>query len=259
MALLTGAFGKLGPVWCKALLEAGAVVAVCDHPDANESPEICELLNQYGTARIKLFRGDVLDRDSQHELRKRVVRDLGPLDVLVNNAGIDNPPKLRESLRIEDIPKEDFLSVVNVNLYGVFLVSQIFGSDMVKMGKGSIINIGSLYGSVSPDSSFYTHIDSDPPFIKPPAYAASKAGLLQLTRYFAAHWGESGVRVNALSPGGVEDDQDEDFKAKFCTRVPLKRMALAKDLIGPLVFLASDASLYVTGQNLQVDGGFTIW
>jgi NAD(P)-dependent dehydrogenase (short-subunit alcohol dehydrogenase family) len=112
---------------------------------------------------------------------------------------------------------------------------------------------------VSPDAHFYDHLPSDPPFLKPPAYGASKAALVNLTRYFAAHWGPHGVRVNALSPGGVEGGQDPEFRRKFIARVPLGRMAAAQDLRGPLIFLASDASAYVTGIELRVDGGFTSW
>jgi NAD(P)-dependent dehydrogenase (short-subunit alcohol dehydrogenase family) len=130
---------------------------------------------------------------------------------------------------------------------------------MVQAGRGSIINIGSLYASVSPDAHFYDHLPSDPPFLKPPAYGASKAALVNLTRYFATHWGPHGVRVNALSPGGVEGGQDPEFRRKFIARVPLGRMAAAQDLRGPLIFLASDASAYVTGIELRVDGGFTSW
>jgi NAD(P)-dependent dehydrogenase (short-subunit alcohol dehydrogenase family) len=130
---------------------------------------------------------------------------------------------------------------------------------MVAAGRGSIINIGSLYAGVSPDERFYDHIPGDPPFLKPPAYGASKAAVVNLTRYLATLWAPHGVRVNALSPGGVLGGQDEEFKGKFCHRVPMGRMATAEDLHGPLLFLASRASSYVTGTELMVDGGFTAW
>ena len=142
---------------------------------------------------------------------------------------------------------------------GLFQVIQIFGSAMTKARRGSIINIGSLYASVAPDPRFYDHIRSNPPFLKPPAYGASKAAVVNLTKYLATAWGPYGVRVNTLSPGGVLGSQDEQFKRKFCDRVPLGRMAVYDDLIGPLQFLASDASAYVTGAELRVDGGFTAW
>jgi NAD(P)-dependent dehydrogenase (short-subunit alcohol dehydrogenase family) len=125
---------------------------------------------------------------------------------------------------------------------------------MREAGGGSIVNLGSLYATVAPEPRFYDHL---PGFVKPAAYAASKAGVLQLTRYFARLWGPHGVRVNALSPGGVRATQDPEFIEKYCARVPLGRMAEPDDLRGPLVFLASDASRYVTGHELRVDGGFT--
>jgi NAD(P)-dependent dehydrogenase (short-subunit alcohol dehydrogenase family) len=124
-------------------------------------------------------------------------------------------------------------------------------------GRGSIVNISSIYASVAPEPAFYEHLDVDPPFLKPAAYGASKAGVLNLTRYFARLWGPFGVRVNAISPGGLFAGQDELFLEKYCERTPLRRMADPDDLRGPLLFLASDASRYVTGHELRVDGGFT--
>ena len=149
--------------------------------------------------------------------------------------------------------------MVEVNLLGTFQVIQVFGARMVAEGRGSIINIGSLYASVSPDQRFYDHLAGDLPFLKSPAYGASKAGVVNMTKYFSTLWGPSGVRVNTLSPGGVLGGQDEQFKAKYGSRVPLGRMAVPDDLTGPLVFLATAASSYVTGHELRVDGGFTAW
>jgi NAD(P)-dependent dehydrogenase (short-subunit alcohol dehydrogenase family) len=259
IAVVTGALGRLGPVWSEALLEVGAFVVATDHPEATESIEFEALVKKYGSERIRLWRADVTDRESLENMKCGSKKLWGVASVLVNNAGIDVPPSLGKSFRIEDIPQEMFIPVLNVNTFGTFLVSQVFGGEMVINGQGSIVNIGSLYGTASPDASFYTHIECDPPFVKPPAYAASKAGVIQLTKYLATHWGPYGVRVNTLSPGGVEGGQDADFKRKFCARVPLHRMAETEDLKGPLVFLASDASSYVTGHNLQVEGGFTAW
>jgi NAD(P)-dependent dehydrogenase (short-subunit alcohol dehydrogenase family) len=124
-------------------------------------------------------------------------------------------------------------------------------------GSGSIVNIASVYATQAPDPRLYDHLPGDPPFLKPPAYGASKAGVLSLTRYFARLWGPSGVRVNALSPGGVRGDQDEEFVRRYCERVPARRMAEPDDLTGPLLYLAGPGSRYVNGQELRVDGGFT--
>jgi NAD(P)-dependent dehydrogenase (short-subunit alcohol dehydrogenase family) len=258
VAIVTGAFGRLGPLWCEALVDAGATVVGLDLPGA-KPPERFAALQRRAADRLRALPADVRDRASLDAARDRCVKDAGIPSVLVNNAGIDQPPGPAKTWRIEDIPIEVFRGTVDVNLVGAFQAAQVFGPGMVKAGQGSIINIGSLYASVSPDARFYDHLPTDPPFLKPPAYGASKAGLVNLTRYLATHWAPHGVRVNALSPGGVEGGQDPEFKRKFVARVPLGRMASLDDLRGPLIFLASDASSYVTGIELRVDGGFTSW
>jgi NAD(P)-dependent dehydrogenase (short-subunit alcohol dehydrogenase family) len=226
VAIVTGALGNLGPVWCTALLEAGAVVVGVDLREADGVEQ-----------------ADVTDRPSL----ECVLKAHGAPHVLVNNAGIDTPPGADANASFRD--------TLDVNVLGVFNATEVFGGAMRDAGRGAIVNIGSLYASVAPEPSFYDHFD--PPFHKPPAYGASKAGVVALTRYYARLWGPSGVRVNALSPGGVRGDQDEEFVRKYSGRVPLGRMAEAADLVGPLLFLASDASAYVTGYELRVDGGFT--
>lgn len=257
VALVTGAFGRLGPTWCEALLDAGAIVCGLDLEGAKPSPAYAGLEQTWGK-RLHTIRADVCDRSSLEDARG-ALKEIGDPAVLVNNAGIDQPPGPARTYRIEDVPLEDFRGVLDVNLVGAFLAAQVFGPAMVRAGRGSIINIGSLYASVSPDPRNYDHLRCDPPFLKPPAYGASKAGLVSLTRYLSTHWGPSGVRVNSLSPGGVEGGQDDTFKHKFVARVPLSRMAQPRDLGGPLIFLASDASSYVTGIDLLVDGGYTAW
>jgi NAD(P)-dependent dehydrogenase (short-subunit alcohol dehydrogenase family) len=191
---------------------------------------------------------DVRDRAALVALRDRL--GAAPT-ILVNNAGIDQPPDAGAQAVLDH---DDFLRVLDVNLAGAFNAMLVFGEPMAAAGRGAIVNIGSLYASISPEPSFYDHMDG---FLKPPAYGASKAGLVQLTKYFARLWGPRGVRVNALSPGGVRGGQDDEFLRKYCARVPLGRMAEAEDLGGPLVFLASGAARYLTGHELRVDGGFT--
>lgn len=259
IAIVTGVLGKLGPTWTGALLEAGATVVGIDLPKASISSTFAQMQQDYGENRLYLYRGDIGDRTTLVEIRDRCLAEIGIPSIIVNNAGIDQPPGPAKTYTLEEIPLEVCRQVFEVNILGAFQVIQIFGEPMVKAGGGSIINIGSLYASVSPDARFYDHLKCDPPFLKPPAYGASKAALINLTRYFATHWGRFGVRVNTLSPGGVLGGQDEAFKQKFCDRVPLGRMANLEDLVGPLIFLASDASLYVTGTELKVDGGFTAW
>jgi NAD(P)-dependent dehydrogenase (short-subunit alcohol dehydrogenase family) len=248
VAVVTGALGRLGPVWCAALGAQGATVIGLDLAGDGDAPAGMAALQQ----------ADVTDRPSLEAARAAIVDRFDEPSILVNNAGIDQPPDAAASTYlIEDMPAEAFRATVDVNLLGTFLATQAFGAPMARAGAGAIVNVGSLYAGIAPDPSFYDHMPVEPPFLKPPAYGASKAGVLHLTRYFARLWGPRGVRVNALSPGGVLGDQDEQFLAKYCARVPLRRMAEPEDLRGPLVFLVSDASRYLTGHELRVDGGFT--
>ena len=260
IAVVTGALGKLGPIWIDTLLQAGAIVFALDHPDAKASDAFKKLQTRFDEHRLQLAFADVTVREDLESVSHKCVNTFGVPSVLVNNAGIDQPPdQLDNACCLEEIPIELNLKIFEVNAMGLFLVTQVFGGQMVKAGRGTIINIGSLYASVAPDSRFYDHIKCDPPFLKPPAYGASKAAAVNFTRYLATLWAPCGVRVNALSPGGVLGDQDPEFQRKFCSRVPLGRMAEDSDLRGPLLFLASSASSYVTGIELVVDGGFTAW
>jgi NAD(P)-dependent dehydrogenase (short-subunit alcohol dehydrogenase family) len=234
VAVVTGALGNLGPVWCSTLTGTGMTVIGIDVRPG-----------------LGMEEADVRDRAALRAILDRVVAEHEPPLVLVNNAGIDFPPIPGDGGQDE----EAFAQTLAVNVQGVFNATEVFGGAMCDAGRGAIINIGSLYASVAPDPSFYDHID--PPFVKPSAYGASKAAVISLTRYFARLWGPYGVRVNALSPGGIRVAQDPEFQRKFCARVPLGRMGETGDLGGPLLFLASAASAYVTGQELRVDGGFT--
>lgn len=239
VAVVTGSQGKLGPAFSQALAAAGATVVGLDLAGGD-------------------IQADVTDRASLERARDELTERAGAPSILVNGAGIDQPPDAAATTILpEDVPAEAFRGTLDVNLVGTFSAIQVFGPAMRDAGSGSIVNIGSLYASIAPRPELYDHIEADPPFLKPAAYGASKAGVLHLTRYFARLWGPRGVRVNALSPGGVAGGQDEQFTAKYCAHVPLGRMAEPGDLAGPLVFLASDASAYLTGQELRVDGGFT--
>lgn len=259
-AVVTGAFGKLGCVWTKALLEADAKVAALDLPGLDPSQCLKDLQKKFGPKSLRFYKSDITLKKSLLVAQKKIKKELGEVDILVNNAGIDQPPEVTKTYELKDIPSEIFSRVFDVNTLGAFLCIQVFGEGMLKRGKGSIINIASLYASVSPDARLYDHLaTTDPPFLKPPAYGASKAALVNLTKYFATHWANKGVRVNAISPGGVEAGQDTKFKLKYCERTPMGRMAQLEDLEGPLLFLASDASSYVTGIELMVDGGFSVW
>jgi NAD(P)-dependent dehydrogenase (short-subunit alcohol dehydrogenase family) len=230
VAVVTGALGTLGPLWTGALADAGATVVGIDV-----------------RAGDGVLEGDVTDRSSLERVLGEIAGEHGPPAVLINNAGIDVPPGAADDA--------SFGRTLEVNVAGVHNATEVFGGAMCEAGRGSIVNIGSLYAAIAPIPAFYDHIE--PPFTKPAAYGASKAAVVNLTRYYARLWGPYGVRVNALSPGGVRGGQDDEFVRKYSERVPLGRMAEPSDLVGPMLFLASDASAYVTGIELQVHGGFT--
>jgi len=239
VAVVTGASGRLGPVWIAALAAAGATVVGLDLQEADG-----------------VLAADVTDRPALDVALRRIEAEHGTPTVLVNNAGIDQPPDPAAG-GAETL--EAFRRTVDVNLAGTFNAIQAFGPAMVDAGRGSIVNLGSLYATVAPEPRFYDHLPGDPPFLKPAAYGASKAGVLNLTRYFARLWGPHGVRVNAISPGGVWRQQPEQFHDRYRARTPLGRMATEEDLKGAAAYLASDLSSYVTGHNLVVDGGWTTW
>ncbi|MEU8541969.1 SDR family oxidoreductase [Streptomyces sp. NPDC048717] len=259
VAVVTGVCGRLGPVWVDALLGAGADVVGLD-VRGTVGPGLRAVLDDHDPERFTLRVADVTDTDGLRRALDACLDRSGVPSVLVNNAGIDSPPSARGgSWRFEDIPDEVSGGILGVNAHGTLRMCQVFGAEMARHGRGSVVNIGSMYGGLAPDPRMYEHLPVDPPFLKPPAYGMSKAGVAALTRYLAALWGPSGVRVNTLSPGGVLGAQDPVFREKFDARVPLRRMARAEDLTGPLLFLASDLSRYVTGTELAVDGGFGCW
>lgn len=234
IAVVTGGLGNLGPWWAKALKSAGAKVALIDISDKNNSD-----YNYYKT--------DITNLQELKAAHKKINKDLGSVSILVNNAGIDAPPGAKIS---------NYSNLWEVNVQGLVNCIEEFIPDMKRAQRASIINIGSLYLERSPDERLYSHTGFD----KPWAYGASKAAVDAVTRHFATRLAKYAIRVNTLSPGGVFNNQDKEFVKKYSQKVPLKRMAdKEKDLAGPLIFLASEASSYVTGINLQVNGGYTSW
>lgn len=258
VAVVTGAMGLLGKHHCQALAEAGAHVIVAD---LNEDQ--CSLFaEQLPTHSLGIFL-DVTHAGSIHSLLNEVMAQFGHVDVLVNNAAINDmfetPALAAEKSRFENYPLDMWQKSLEVNVTGVFLCSQIIGSQMAKQGKGSIINVASTYGIVAPDQSIYRNPKGEQLFFKSPAYPTTKGAVIAFTKFLAAYWGKSGVRVNALLPGGVENGQDDYFVSNYSKKTPLGRMAKPTDYKGAIVFLASDASEYMTGANLVVDGGWTAW
>ena len=255
-AIVTGALGLLGKEHCRALAEAGANVVVAD---VNEAASIV-----FATELGKNHLGVGVDVTSETSLKTaldKILAHFGTIDVLVNNAAIndmfENPAMAKELSAFENYPVEAFRKSLEVNVTGVFLCSQVFGSVMAQQGSGSIVNIASTYGMVGPDQSIYRNQAGEQTFYKSAAYPATKGAVINFTRFLAAYWGKNGVRVNTLSPGGVENSQDAFFIQNYSAKTLLNRMAQPNDYRGAIVFLASDASAYMTGANLVVDGGWT--
>lgn len=258
VAVVTGAGGLLGKAHCEALAEAGASVVAADL--AIESVEgLAEALNGSHLA-LSL---DVTSPESVNKALREVISRFGKVDILVNNAAVNDmveDPKATSDLsKFENYPLALWNRSLQVNLTGVFLCSQIFGGWMASHGGGSIINIASTYGITAPDQSLYINEAGEQVFHKPPAYSVTKGGVIMFTRYLAAYWGKQKVRVNTLSPGGVWNGQNDFFVAQYSKRTPLGHMAGRNDYQGAIVFLAGEASAYMTGANLVVDGGWTIW
>lgn len=257
-AVVTGAAGLIGKEHCRALSEAGANVIAADM-DLDKTTALAGSLTTESIG-VEL---DVTSPESIKKLRDAVIKKFGHIDILVNNAAIndmfESPKAALEQSRFENYPLELWQKSVDVNLTGVFLCSQILGYEMTQRKKGSIINIASTYGITAPDQSLYINKEGEQSFYKPPAYSATKGAIIMFTRYLASYWGREGVRVNTLTPGGVENGQDEFFIQKYSAKTPLGRMAAPTDYKGAVIFLASDASAYMTGANLVVDGGWTCW
>lgn len=255
-AIVTGALGLLGKKHCEALAEAGAHVIVADMDAEQSAAFAAQLGTQHTGAQL-----DVTSKESVQALQHMVLNRYGTIDILVNNAAVNDmfeqPALAKELSAFEQYPLDAFRKAVEVNITGVFLCAQVLGTAMATQGKGSIINIASTYGVVGPDQSIYRDEAGLQTFYKSAAYPVTKGAVVNFTRFLAAYWGHKGVRVNTLSPGGVENGQDDFFRNNYAAKTLLGRMARADDYQGALIFLASDASAYMTGANLIVDGGWT--
>lgn len=265
ICIVTGGLGQLGSQYSKALLERGAKVAIFSRNISNERVNKVFSQKERDCDNLRFYAVDITDKKSINNALDDIENEWGVPDVLINNAGIDTQPSAPPEVSgpFETFPEDVFREVVNVNLVGTFLMCQAVGARMVKTDKScSIINIGSIYGMVSPVQDIYAYKEklTGVPFIKPVAYSASKSGIYNLTRYLATYWGKKNIRVNTLTLSGVyRNTQDKQFQENYCKRIPIGRMANEDEFNGIIIFLASDASKYMTGSNVVVDGGWTAW
>ncbi len=257
VCIVTGGLGLIGRALVKGLAEHGGRVVITDLDHAacvDRASSLGKDAMGHGA--------DITSKESLGALRDAVIARFGRIDALVNNAAIDDrfdPANAATESMFENYPVERFRRSLDANVTGTFLACQVLGTPMAQQKKGSIINVASTYGLVAPDQKLYIRPDGTQAFFKGPAYPTGKHAVIGLTKFLAAYWGPSGVRVNTLCPGGVENAQDAWFQDNYAKRTPLARMAAPTDYVGAVVFLASDASSYMTGSNLVVDGGWTAW
>lgn len=263
-ALVTGAAGLLGVQHVRALCEVGTDVVLSDVSLEAAEKAAAEVAADFPEARILPLRLDVADPDSVRAALDAVIERFGGVHILINNAAID--PKVQkdsvvETSRLEHFPLQQWDFQIGVGLTGAFLCSQVFGAWMAAHGGGVILNIASDLSVIAPDQRLYRKegLGEDRQPVKPVTYSVIKAGLVGLTRYLATYWAERGVRVNALSPGGVYNGQADEFVNRISRLIPLGRMARADEYRAVVQFLCSDASSYMTGQNIVLDGGRSIW
>jgi NAD(P)-dependent dehydrogenase (short-subunit alcohol dehydrogenase family) len=250
VVVVTGGMGQLGSVYAAGLAERGMRVASFD------------VASRPVPDGVYAYEVDVTDRAAIERGVNEVVTQLGIPHVLINNAGLDSPPDApaEEVGLFEDYPEASFDAVMDVNVKGTLLCCQVIGGAMAREGRGSVINVSSVYGLLSPVQDLYAfRREQGETFVKPVSYSVSKSAVLNLTRYLATYWAKSGVRVNTLTLAGVENDQPAEFVEAYSERVPMGRMLDAGEALGAVVFLASDASSYVTGSNVVVDGGWSAW
>jgi len=254
-AIVTGGAGILGTHFCEALAAYGANVVIADR-DAKAAESLAAKL----PGRPLALAIDLAKEEEIAAMAKAVQARYGCIDILHNNAATKTSDLERYFDPVEKYDMNIWSEVMRVNIDAMFMTAKHIGAAMARQGRGSIIQTASIYGVMAPDQRIYKGSEYLGHEINTPAvYSASKAAVVGFTRYLATYWAASGVRVNALTPGGVESGQNETFKQNYGSRVPLGRMARATEMIGALIFLASDASSYVTGQNIIVDGGLSVW
>jgi NAD(P)-dependent dehydrogenase (short-subunit alcohol dehydrogenase family) len=262
VAIVTGGAGLLGFYHGAILASAGARVVLLDLQASNPGDRARQLATECGSESIGLD-CDITSEASLQEARQKIVERFGRIDILINNAA--NNPKVENGnttwSRFENFPIETWDTDIRVGLTGAFLCSRIFGAEMVKRGSGVIVNVASDLAVIAPDQRLYRvgGLPDDEQPVKPATYSVVKTALLGLTRYLATYWNGANVRVNSISPGGVLNGQPEVFLDRLKQLIPMGRMAERDEYQGAILFLCSDASSYMTGANLVVDGGRSCW
>ena len=263
VAVITGGAGLLGVKHAEAIASAGGVPVLLDVSSAAAQERAAALRETFSADALGLA-ADITTPAAVDAALKVVLGKYGRVDILINNAA--NNPKMESTAgvawsRLENFPLEQWHEDLAVGLTGAFLCSRVFGAEMARRGSGVILNVSSDLGVIAPDQRLYrkdgTPDDEQP--VKPVTYSVVKTGLIGLTRYLATYWAERGVRVNAISPGGVFNDQPDAFVKRLSSLIPLGRMAHVDEYQGAILFLCSDASSYMTGANLVVDGGRSTW
>jgi len=256
IAIVTGAGGLIGQNHVRALSLAGAYVVALDL-----KKESCLALEQENPETVMALGANITKAEELKAVLTATESRWGTPHILINNAAIndmfENPALAAEQSAFENYPVDMFRASLEVNVTGMFLCCQVIGTAMAKAGQGSIVNVASTYGMVGPDQSIYVNPEGQQTFYKSAAYPATKGAVINFTRFLAAYWGNKGVRVNTLSPGGVENGQADWFIQNYSAKTTLGRMAAPTDYMGAVVFLASEASAYMSGANLVVDGGWT--
>jgi NAD(P)-dependent dehydrogenase (short-subunit alcohol dehydrogenase family) len=263
VAIITGGAGLLGSQHGDVLAAAGAHVVLMDLASSDPSKAAAQLVASHQVECIGLA-ADITNEGSIVDLSRHIVAKFGRIDILINNAA--NNPKVEDETkrvwsRVENLPLSVWNDDIRVGLTGAFLCSRVFGAEMAKAGRGVIINIASDLALISPDQRLYRvdGLPEDQQPVKPVTYSVVKSGLLGLTRYLATYWSGANIRVNAISPGGVSNGQPEIFVSRLKHLIPMERMADRNEYQGAILFLCSDASSYMTGANLVIDGGRTCW